>query len=291
MHTIPLQACKAANFTDCPDTYYDDGRRWDGLTPRFVASYDFENDILLYASYARGFGAGNFNSFAPTIASAILPTDPEKIDSYESGLKSEWFDHRLRLNIAGYEAKYTSIQETINTTVGNTIVLTLANAADATITGVELETSALVTEGLRLNASGGYTHARFTSITGLTASALPPGVAPTELLFSHVPTWTSDVGATYSIPVAQLGGKVEFAADYFHQSKVFNDIYDTPQYAQPAYGLLNSSVTFDKGPYYVRLYGRNLTNQYYVYNASKQLGYTAYPGNPRTYGITLGASL
>jgi iron complex outermembrane receptor protein len=290
MHIIPLLACKGGTFADCPDTFYDDGKRWYGLTPRFVASYDFQNNILLYASYARGFSAGNFNARAPTIASAILPTNPESVDSYESGVKSEWFDHRVKLNIAGYVAKYTNMQETVNTPVNGTDVVTLANAADSIIKGFELETSALVTEGLQLNASAGYTHARFTSIIGLSPSALPPGVDGTALIFQHVPTWTYDVGGTYSIPVAPLGGKVELATDYSYRTKQFNDIYDTPQEAQPPYGLLNASVTFDKGPYYVRLYGRNLTDQYYVYDASKQLGYTFYPGPPRTFGVTLGAS-
>jgi iron complex outermembrane recepter protein len=285
MHIIPLQACTGANFTGCPNTFYDDGKRWYGLTPRFVASYDLENDILLYASYAKGFSAGNFNARAPTIASAILPTNPESVDSYETGLKSEWFDHRALLNIAGYVAKYTSIQRTLQENVDNTDVQTLLNAADAIIKGFELETSLIVVEGLKLNASAGYTNAHFTSIIGL-----PAGVDGTSLKLDHVPDWTSDVGGTYTFPVAQLGGKMELATDYSYRTKVFTDVLNTPQEAQPAYGLLNASVSLDRGPYYFRLWGRNLTNQYYIYQASKFLGYTYYPGAPRTFGITIGAS-
>jgi len=284
MHIIPLAPCSGENFTGCPNTYYDSQHHWEGLTPRFVASYNLAPDVMAYASYSKGFSAGNYNARAPTLATALVPTAPETVDAYEVGFKSQWFDRRLEANLAVYDNGFTNIQRTVDSTSGAQPVQTLLNAADATIQGVELETTALVYTGLRLNFSGGYTDGRFNRITGL-----PTGVVGTELQLDHVPKWTYDVGGKYDFTIPGLPGEIGLSSDYSWRSMVFTDLYNTRQLSQQSYGLLNASLNYANGPYQVRLFGRNLQNTDYVFIRSPSYGYQEYGGQPRTYGIELSA--
>jgi iron complex outermembrane receptor protein len=285
MHIIPLAACTGSNFAGCPSTYYDSGKSWTGATPRAVISYDIAADMMTYASYSKGFTAGNYNARAPSIATALLPTAPESVNTYEVGYKSQWLDRRLQFNLSLYDNQFSNIQRTVNTTTanGSQPLQTLLNAANATIRGAELETAAIVYKGLRLNFSAGYTNAYFTRISGLT-----PGVNGLELQLDHVPRWNLDAGAKYEFEVPNVAGQFDASIDYSWRSQIFSDLYNTPELAQDAYGILNASVSYTNGPYFARLYGRNLQNTDYAFIKSIGYGYQAYGGLPRMYGIEFG---
>lgn len=76
---------------------------WSGLTPTVNLSYKLTDDILAYATWARGYEAGSLNSATPsTVGAAGFFTAPITAEDYEGGIKSEWFNHRLRLNIDYY---------------------------------------------------------------------------------------------------------------------------------------------------------------------------------------------
>ena len=285
MHIIPLAECSGSGFSGCPSTYYDSAKSWTGATPRAAVSYDIAPDIMAYASYSKGFTAGNYNARAPSIATALEPTAPETVNAYEAGLKSQWLDRRLQVNVALYDNKFLNIQRTVNTTTtnGSQPLQTLLNAANATIRGAELETSAIVYRGLRLNFSAGYTNAYFTQITGL-----PAGVNGLELQLDHVPRWTLDAGAKYDFALPQVPGAFDASIDYSWRSLIYSDLYNTPQLEQDAYGILNASIGYSNGPYFARLFGRNLENTDYAFIKSIGYGYQAYGGIPRTYGVEFG---
>ena len=285
MHIIPLAACASAGFIGCNQTYYDSGKSWTGATPRASVNYDIAPDIMAYASYSKGFTAGNYNARAPSVATAITPTAPETVNTYELGVKSQWLERRLKLNVALFDNQFANIQRTVNTTtVGASQPLqTLLNAANATIRGVELEASALVYRGLQLNFSAGYINDYFSRISGL-----PAGVNGLELQLDHVPKWTLDAGGKYNFELPHLPGKFDASLDYSWRSLSYSDLYNTPELTQDAYGLINASVAYTYGAYFARLYGRNLQNVEYAFIKSPGYGYQAYGGIPRTYGIQVG---
>jgi iron complex outermembrane recepter protein len=285
MHIIPLAECGGAGFTDCPSTYYDSHKSWTGATPRAAINWDIDTDVMAYASYAKGFTAGNYNARAPSVATALEPTEPESVNTYEVGVKTQWLNRRLKANFALYDNKFTNIQRTVNTTTanGSQPLQTLLNAADATIRGAEIETSALVYKGLQLNLSAGYTDGFFTSIHGL-----PAGVDGLELQLDHVPRWTLDAGTRYEFGIDGMPGEFDASVDYSWRSLAYSDLYNTPQLAINAYGLLNASIAYTNGPYSVRAFGRNLQNTNYSFINSIGYGYQSYGGIPRTYGIEFG---
>ena len=111
-------------------TTLDRSKTWDAFTPRVALDYQATPDMLLYVSWSKGFKSGTFN-----LGGLQPPVDPEKVSAFEAGVKSTWFDRRLRLNLAGFYYDYKDLQ--IGKVVGSSLVL--ENAASATIYGLESE--------------------------------------------------------------------------------------------------------------------------------------------------------
>ena len=279
--------CTPGTLLNCPDTYYNPSKGWYTLTPRFVVSYQVTPDVMTYASYSKGWGAGNFNGSPSTLGAAITPANPETVNSYEIGLKSEWFQRRFRANIALYDEAFDNIQRTAVTSVDGAHVSTLLNAATATIRGAEMELTALPFDGAKVFATGGYTNAVYDRFTALPSSnAYNPNEPLTELSFNNLPRWTADTGFSYTFSPAPVGGDFEIAADWAWRSKQFGDFNNTPQEIIKAYGLLNASLRHTQGPWTVSLWGRNLQNSYYAEAAAIASGWQLFPGQPRTFGLT-----
>ncbi len=69
--------------------------------PKVGLQYQFTPDLMTYAQYSTGYKAGGFNTRPVTSAQATT-FNPETLTAYEVGLKSQWFDRRLRANLAGF---------------------------------------------------------------------------------------------------------------------------------------------------------------------------------------------
>ena len=115
-------------------------------------------EVLVYGKISRGFRAGGYN-LRGTTALAIDAFGPESAVSYEVGFKGSLLDRRLRVNAAVYDVEYKDIQvaRVVLTGVGAGTANRVDNAAKARIRGGELEVQAVVTDELKLSASGAYT--------------------------------------------------------------------------------------------------------------------------------------
>lgn len=125
-------------------------------TPRFAINYKPNNDILLFASATRGFKSGGWAARVSS-ASAALPFDPEKVWSYEAGIKSELFDRKVRANLTVYWSDVTDLQ-TPSGIVSPTGAVTFItrNFANYRNRGAELELNFAPARGLNLFFNGGY---------------------------------------------------------------------------------------------------------------------------------------
>ena len=251
---------------------------YDAVTPKFGIEYRPVQDVMFYASVTRGFKSGGFN-FA-----SLNPTqgyNPEYLWSYEGGVKSEFFDHRLRLNADGFYYDYTDLQVQAFIAPG---VVDITNAANATVKGVELEALARPATGLEVGASATWLDATYK-----TFPAAPVGLTTVNAsgnFLNTAPEWAYNVFADYTVPVATGHGFARI--EYSWKSRQFftpaNDDIET----QGAYGLLNASIGWrSPGDHWqVIVFGRNLTDQGYLVSTGS---YTAVPagtpGDPRTFGI------
>jgi iron complex outermembrane recepter protein len=231
---------------------------FNNFSPRVGLEFKPNNDLMLYASYSKGYKTGGWTTrlTTPQPAGTTAPTfNPEKATTIEAGVKSEFLDRKVVLNLSAFTTKYSGIQ--LNFQVGTSP--TLQNAGDARINGFELELTARPVSAFTIGANVGYTHAKYTSlspfVTGVTlASKLP-----------KTPEWKFTLSPQYTI---ELGNNGEFvlSADFTHTSSLFNDTENTLLLARPSTDQLNASITY-KAPddrWSLSVGGTNLTNDRYL---------------------------
>ena len=144
------------------------------FTPRFTLEYQQSDNILTYASIAKGVKPGGVSTIAsPNPVTARFA--PEELWNYELGFKSSLIDGRVTFNAAAffmdYEGKQTVSLEP-STTAATGYDLVVGNAGAAEIKGIEVELALAVTDELLIR--GGYTwlDSEYTDYVSLTNSAL-----------------------------------------------------------------------------------------------------------------------
>jgi iron complex outermembrane receptor protein len=134
------------------------------VTPRFAAQYQLDPDVMFFASVTRGFKSGGWNARGES-SSADTTFLPEKDWTEELGVRSSWFDNRLRVNITGYYSYDEKIQIPSAVFIGGTETFTTTNPADMETYGGEFEITALPTPDLTINTAFGIAHADYTNVS------------------------------------------------------------------------------------------------------------------------------
>lgn len=230
-------------------------KSFDNFSPKLGLDYDVSEEVMLYASMAKGFKSGGFNGRGG-IAGKLQPYNPEKVWSYESGIKSRWYDDKLQLNAAGFYMSYTDIQLSLLAAFeGNQLVQAITNAGKAHIYGLEMELKARPLENLNLFGSLGLIEAAYDEYKDAT------GADFSDREFQDTPKFTFSVGANYMVP---LDGKgfLNIGVDYARQSKTFLEVTNSPALIQNAYGQLAARIAYESenGKYQLAIIGKNLTD-------------------------------
>ncbi len=271
----------------CSTTSFQRSASWNDLSPRAAISYQATPNILLYGSYSTGFRSGNFNGRAANPL-GIGPSDPEKVESFEAGLKTTFWNRRGRFNITAFHSLYSDIQQVIT---NQQAIQTIVNAANATINGLEIEASLRPARGLQFDVALGYTDAQYDEFIGLdlTGDAIPDPDLARELKFQRVPKYTATGSVSYEFDLGNLGN-LTARTSYSWRSKLFTDLVNTPQLVVPSHGVWDASLTWEPTDHIrVTAFGRNIGNtNYWDLGLSLPFGYIAYGGEPRTYGIEVG---
>jgi len=220
--------------------------------------------IFLFASYAKGFDAGGFNNRALNLATA-LPYEPETVKTFEAGVKSEWFDRHLRLNVTGFYNDYKNLQTAVSafSPISGTYVSTRGNAPAAHTEGFELESSAQPIDNLSLGFNVTYLKTRFDDYSALALGTVP-AYNYTGKAFSGQPEWQCFASADYAIPVGsagtiKLGGSVNWQTSYY------SDLLNSPQYRIGDKHFVNGFIGFTTADqrWDFTLTGRNIGNEFY----------------------------
>jgi iron complex outermembrane receptor protein len=183
-----------------------------GVNPKFNLSYDFDQDLMIYANIARGSRPGGGNAIYPTTGpywSAVFapynfpggkwPTSykSDSVWSYELGEKARFFDRRLTVNASVYYEDWDNIQlEALPGDWPENI-----NGNNAKIFGGEIETHAVLGGGFQLSVAAGLTHAQ--------VNAGPFWQIPPMHKLSDVAPVTTDADLTYE---KALSDKYSFTA-------------------------------------------------------------------------------
>jgi iron complex outermembrane recepter protein len=258
--TTPGGYAAVNNFT------YVGDKTWYSLTPKYGLSYQFTDGIFGYGGISEGFDAGGFNNRASSLATA-LPYDQERVITYEIGLRTDWFDHRLRANGTAFYNQYDGLQETaaVISPVTDGFVSVRSNANRAHTEGFELETAFQPISDLSLTANASYLETRFDSFPDAAVSTVGGhsvllGATGNQLPFS--PKWQLFGGASYRLPV-DLHGDVRIGADVSYEESYFSDVFNYKQGRVPDQAYVDSFISYAPQDSHLvfTLTGRNLANR------------------------------
>ncbi len=259
---------------------------WSSFTPMGSIDYKINEDALVYVSVTQGFKSGGFNG-RPISVSAVDSFDPETVLSYEFGFKTDWFDNRLRLNGAVFNANYTDMQlGSISADENGVLALRIQNAGKAKIQGFELELQARPTANLDIIGSLGYVDFEITQ--------LDPGVQDFNLNSQAMktPEWNFSLGAEYTVEI-NSSSELSLRGDWTYQSETEQNVQNTDLIRSPGYSLLNSRLTYSNldNNWEIALFVTNLTDKAYIASGFQTL--TSFGtanviyGRPREWGLTV----
>ena len=261
------------------------GSYWDY---RADADYHFTSDLMGYLQFSTGTKGGGINPrpFTPAQVGAF---GPEKLYAYEAGVKSQLFDHRMRLNLAAFYNDYKDIQLTLLACPAAPCAKPF-NAGEAHVKGVEAETEIHPVGGLEFDGSVSYLDFQYVS---LLPGVSGPGGVQLGMVTPYTPKWKWSFGVQYEIPAGDKGSLTP-RLDASYQSSVFTNAVNGPANAINAYTIFNGRLTWRSAVdnWETSLEVTNLANKYYkltVFDLSSiGAGFTnAQPGMPREWAVTV----
>ncbi len=253
---------------------------WAEFTPKVSLDWKMAPGKMLYASASKGFKGGGWQGAAANAAGASKAYEPETAWNYEAGFKTDWFDRRLRVNVAAFYTSFKDLQVELLDDVNLTLVI--ANAANAKIKGVEVETQAQLTREFSIFASGSVLDAKYDDY-------IDPlrGINYGGNKIQRTPDYQFNVGADWR---REVSGEYEVAAhvEYSYQDDIFWGPEETNM--EDGYGQLDARISFgrlDRG-WNIALFGKNLTDKLYRASIIPFVGdEVSLFGPPRTYGVRL----
>ena len=274
------------------------------LSGRANLAWQATDQIMAYASYARGFKSGGINlsglpldtANQPVLTTAVIR--PELNTTYEAGLKAALFERRLTFNLAGFTTAVRDFQATIVDSA-QTVALRgyLSNIPKVTVKGVEADVTATLTPRFQLRGNLAYAHGEY--------SRYPAGPCPLELQtaataacnltgrpLAGLPKWSETIGGDYTLPVGKLA--VILHADSSWRTTYYGDPSLSKYTLIDGYTVTNASLGVrTRSGLEVALFVRNVFNADYIQNLTIQAGNSGLilgtPSDPRVIGVTLRA--
>jgi iron complex outermembrane receptor protein len=202
-------------------------RSFDFVTPRFILQYQATPDFQLYGIYGRGVKTGGFNG-GLNIFDNQRAYSPEYTDNFEVGIKSDWLDRRLRLNVAGYYNSWSDQQATCQNPASSGGTSTnrsyLCNVASSQIKGVEVDTAFRFNRYFSVSANYSWTDARYTrfvddSLASTFAIIGQPALSFYGKRLPYVPRHKVVVSPVLEYPFGDL--RLELRGDISYQDRSY----------------------------------------------------------------------
>lgn len=266
------------------------GRKsWDNVGYKVGLDWQAMPEILLYGYYARGFKSGGFTGRI-AVADDIGPFNPEHLDTFEVGLKTDLLDRHLRLNISAFYNNYKDMQVTQNLTyLSGANSASIRNAGGAKTKGAELELTAVPVEGVTLNGAVAFLDAYYTRydtfVLDGAGNTVPVSFAGNRLM--NAPKWNAMAGFTIRQPMGS--GNITATGQYSYTTSKYTAFTDKPTELVAPVSLVNATVGWapEGDAWSIGIWGRNLSNEKY-YGQKLNLsgiGTLASLGTPREFGI------
>ncbi len=258
----------------------DETQDWDDWSPKAGVDYTFNDGMMVYGSVSQGFKSGGFN---------FTSTDPgyypETVWSYEVGAKMDWLQKQVRTNVVVFYYDYTDLQVSDFTRTG---VLSITNAAAATVQGIEIENQWMPSYNWLFEFNYAYLDATYDEYL---APAGPVTIDVSGNQLNAAPEHKLNVAAQYFQEISP--GTLSYRVEYAWQDKQFFTAFNRDVSSQGAYGLWNARIAFHSADEHweVQAFGENLADEAYSTSSREfpaaTVGVTKDINAPRTFGVKL----
>lgn len=274
------------------------------------------SDLMVYATVARGYKGPGFSALTVTASNIVngqvdQSIKPEIPTSYEIGLKSELFDHRVIFNVDAFDTTYKNFQAQVSTPTPNGFVSIIHNAGEVKTKGVEGMVTARLTSELSANLQASYIKARYGDFPGVSCYVTLANPATGATV--NQPDCTTAATATPTLAAGTInarGNRLAGSPDYQYSAALNYEHPDTvgsltgyayvnwtwqssvsyaangdPKQMQPALGLLGATVGIgpDDGRWRLSIYGTNLLDKHWAAGISPAPTAALNPGGTIQY--------
>ena len=277
-----------------PEIRYDVATKNDALTGQVTLGYKPVDDVLLYATYSRGSKSGGLS--LGSLPAGVSPVvNPETVNAYELGVKSQFWDRRITLNAAAFRTDVKEYQAAITEFIGNTTTFRryISNIPAVRSKGVEADLIIAASEQFSFTASAAYVDATYRGYTNAQNAPERRNISEVQDLsgrqLANAPKFVYTLATDLVQPLgndAQVYARVDFTHRSSYDTSGLNSIYT--QIAP--YGVANARLGFrvEGSKFDLAFWVRNLTNTKYftALNAANNGLITGNIGDPRTIGAT-----
>lgn len=248
---IDLEAC-TYNFID--------DNSWSYGTYKLGYQWLASEDVQLYSSLSTAVRAGGYNLRSTNPLVPPGPFDEETSLNFEVGMKADFIDKRLRTNIAVFQNRIDDLQREINVPSAVGVTQTILNAADATITGIELEIQALLTDNLLLTASIGTLNGTYRTVREDLNRDGNIDQADKDLKIPRLAPVSMSTGIIYDIFLGDFG-TLTTSLNYSYRDESFYTDSNNGRINNANMLDLSFALTTLEERLRISLYGKNLKNE------------------------------
>lgn len=264
------------------------------FSPRFLVSYDINNELMTYATVSKGVRPG-FGLFpigavcdaelqALGLSTNRTQVEPDSLWNYEVGFKGQFLDNKLTVNGSGYLVDWSDIQQNLSLACGFS---TTINGGTAQSVGFELEVSAIPTDNLLITGGISYIDAE------LTEDSPNIGAVDGDRIL-RVADWNLSIAATYDYVInSYLDGYIRLDYQYVGDAISANYNFSTPVESfistRPSYDVMNVRAGILYKDWELALFLRNALNERPRIGAGQFItsDINIYTLTPRSVGINI----
>lgn len=255
------------------------------LSPSAGIEYDIAPTVMAYLTFTNGFKAGGFNTIEQTGIAGAAAFGPETVNSYEAGVKSEWLNRSLIVNVDLFHNQYKGLQEAVSILSGAAVIDEVRNVASALSQGIEVQMNYLLTSHFTLDLSTTFLDTHYQSyVDGAPTSLQSAEGLTSQNLSGQTTEYAPKVAGTFGVQYSQrLSQQFELVA---HSQVFFSSSYSVsssldPYLEQASYAKVDALVALRDDSHHMEysVIGKNLNS------ASIRVFGTPLPASPGSYTL------
>lgn len=274
------------------DLVVDRAKSFSDFSPRITVNYQPIDHLLLYATASKGFKSGGVQSAQLSLKSSY---DSETVMNYELGLKTDFLDRRLMVDVAAFYLDWKNVQQAVrfqyldsNNVLRN--VTGIDNAASAESYGIDGSATFRVNDRLTLGAHAGWLEAHYNTYKNALIDGILIDASGKRMIAA--PKWTLGAEVEYRQPVfGDFEGFVR--GEWNYRSEILSSFlalrYENFPFISPEYHNVNLRMGVENDKMRLSIFAENAFDENYYSNAYEKAFYSGVQVEPafRRIGVNL----